>query len=422
MTSGPHLSVPASASDVQVTRHFSPIERKITPISRFLKSTESTPSGGNFGPDFAPKAAVGVLSGARFEQAVSFCDWVSIYQTHQSGELTLVNDGCFVRYDAEGAHESTTLKKLKIDGSHETGIFLRCDGSTVWFEGNVSKFARQDNVFGFSLLQCIERINAILATVGLPPFTCGMPYRSQVSDKLQYTGARITRLDLTNNFASGSSENSYAFMRHLSMQQASRLKTGVYGKGETVDFGRGSRRVYSKAYLKAPELLRHMKKQLKGQETNYSRSFDPYINSLAEWCDQIGLVRFETTYKSTFLIDNHHQFLGGLDMRHLEADFVVRQDVFTRANCEADELASLDKNTLSCYRMWQAGDDITSKYKKSQFYKLRSALLPHGVDIAVKSNVLNFQPRVRVIKLSPCVVPDFYQLSAPNVFNLRLAA
>lgn len=414
-------------SDVPVTRHFIPLERKNSQITGTISR-----------PDLDETDALFPRS-SRFQQTESFCDWVSMYQSHEGVELPKINDGAFVRYDAHGAHESTTLKKFKVEGSHETGIFVRCDGESVWFEGNVSRFGRPDNVFGFSFSQCLTRINALITSMGLPPFTSGKKFWVKVAggDRPAYTGARITRLDLTQNFQSGSTENAYAFMRHLSMQQASRLKTGTYGEGETVDFGRGSRRVYSKAYLKHAELLRHARKA----KPQYSRQHftadmletaervdasdlfapvDSYIPKLADWCASVGLVRFETTYKSTFLIDNHHNFLGGLDMRHLEQDFIERQSVFTRANCDVDELASLDQKTLACYRMWQAGDDITTKFKKSQFYKHRSALLPHGVDIAIKSNVINFQPRVKIIKLSPVPMPSFYQLPQPSF--IRLAA
>lgn len=386
-----------------VTRHFSPKNGILYPKPRLAAVA-----------DFPREV--------RFEQADSFCDWVSIYQTHSglAADLPKVNDGAFVRYNADGSHECTTLKKFKLEGSHSTGVFVRSDGQTVWFEGNVSKFGRLDNVFGFTFEHCIARINMILAGLGLPAFTNGTGYRSQSNDKLAFTGARVTRLDLTQNFLSGSAENAAVFMRHLAMQQASRLKTGTYGEGETVDFGRGSRRVYSKAYLKHVELLRHMQKKSKGPQTEFSRAHDPYVQELAEWCASVGLVRFETTYKSTFLIDANQHYLGGLDMRHLEKDFIQRQEVFTRANCEIDELTSLDKKTLGAYRMWQAGDDMTSKFSRSAFYRFRSALLPYGVDIAVKSNVISFQPRVRVIKLAPASMPSFYQL--PSTSNLRLAA
>lgn len=404
----------AKMSDVHVTRHFIPF---------FRNNTENTGD------------ATTLKTDPRFDQVASFCDWVSIYQSHEGVDLPKFNDGAFMRYDANGSHESTTLKKLKIHGSHETGVFIRCDGETVSFEGNVSRFGRPDNVFGYTLHQCISRINTLLETLCLPPFTAGKRFQVRTfnGDRPAYTGARITRLDLTQNFQTGSVENAYAFMRHLSMQQASRLKTGTYGEGETVDFGRGSRRVYSKAYLKHVELMRHVSKpkkpDVKGllalgydleQIHAYSAPFDPYISDLAAWASSIGLVRFETTYKSTFLIDNFHNYLGGLDMRHLEIDFAKRQEVFTRSSVELDDLSSLDKTTLGVYRMWAAGDDITSKLKKSQFYKHRSTLLPYGVDIAVKSNVLNFTPRVKVIQLTPAPMPSFYELQQPNL--IRLAA
>ena len=161
-----------SSSDVPVTRHFSPLERKNQPFKRLRWSLQPVPKH----PDFpASRPAVEPdypRNESRFDQKVSFCDWVSIYQAHtESGvELPKLNDGCFVRYDVHGAHESTTLKKLKVEGSHESAIFIRSDGVTVWFEGNVSKFGRQDNVFGFSFIDCLARINAILASLGLPPF------------------------------------------------------------------------------------------------------------------------------------------------------------------------------------------------------------------------------------------------------------
>lgn len=403
----PGFSAPAGG-DVHVTRHFIPLERKNS-----LKNNQNPLEKSEHQTDHFSLTD---------ETSGIFCDWVSIYQTHEAA-LPVMSDGCYVRFDADGTHEHTTLKKLRIEGSHETAIFIKCDGHTVHFEGNVSKWGRQDNVFGFTFPECITRINALLASHGLPSFTAGkkMEVNTPQGWRTQWTGARITRLDVTENFAAGSAENAYHFMRFLASQQASRLKTGTHGEGETVDFGRGSRRVYSKAYLKGPELLRHAKNPKKNQ-SEFSKPFDPYLFELAEWCNSIGLVRFETTYKSTFLIDNGFQFLGGINMQQLEIDFKERQSVFTRASCEIEDLSSLDAKTLAVYRMWQAGDDIVSTYKKSQFYKYRNALLPFGVDIAVKSNIVQFQPKTRIIKLEPVKIPDFYQIPAPTASFLRLVA
>lgn len=76
------------------------------------------------------------------------------------------------------------------------------------------------------------------------------------------------------------------------------MKTGTHGEGETVDFD-AARYVYSKAYLKGPELLKHSRKVLSADRPG-TRVHDEYIENLAAWCDAVGLVRFESTYKSTF--------------------------------------------------------------------------------------------------------------------------
>lgn len=97
-------------------------------------------------------------------------------------------------------------------------------------------------------------------------------------------------------------------------------------------------------------------------------------------------------------------------MKQLEIEFESKAEVLTRASADVDQISQLPKPLLSTYRMWQAGDDITTKLKRSQFYKHRRELLSFGVDIAIKSNVLQFQPKTRVIQLGPVSMPDFYEL------------
>ncbi len=332
-------------------------------------------------------------------QSVGFCDWISIYQRHIGVQLPKMCDGAFLRIDVNGECVNTTLKKLRVEGSHDTSVYIRCDGETVWFEGNASRFGRPDNVFGYTFRQCIERINGLMADHDLPAFTDGERFMSSHKGQPRsvWTGAMVTRVDMTENFMTGSKEDAYHFMRWLAGQQASRLKTGTHGEGETVDFGRGSRRVYSKAYLKGPELRRHAKG-------------DSYLEQLADWCDQVGLVRFETTYKSTKLHDMACHYLGGFDMKQLEIDFEDRKSVFTRASAEIEELADLPKAILSTYRMWQAGDDVTSKISRATFFRHRRELLPYGVDIAIKSNVTQMKTKTRVIRLGPVSPPEWYEL------------
>lgn len=343
-------------------------------------------------------------------QTIGFCDWVSIYQDHEA-DLPVLCNGAIQRIDADGSLKNTTYVKTRIEGSFESSVFVSCNGHRVTFEGNVSKFGRLDNVWGYTFTQCLDRINAIVTSLGLPPFSPGSRYVTNVKGEPRtvWTGARVTRLDITQNFATGSKENAYHFMNWLNGQQASRLKTGTYGEGETVDFGRGSRNVYSKAYLKGPELRRHAAK---------AYAFDQsYLEQLAEWCDSVGLVRWETTYKSTLLHTFRCNYLGGLDMRQIELDFTERQSVLTRGSAEVEDLAALAKPLLSTLRMWQSGDDLTVKLSRATFYRHRRELLPYGVDIAIKSNITKFVPRTRVIQLGPVARPDWYEL--PSYLELK---
>lgn len=342
-------------------------------------------------------------------QLVGFCDWLSIYQRHIGVCLPKISDGVVIHFDQDGAAEHTTLKRWKLDGSHKTGVMVRCDGETVWFDGNVSRFGRPDNVFGYSFRECVLRINNILVDLGLPPFSPGDSFvtNHKGDPRTVWTGAMITRIDLTENYAVGSKEDAYHFMRWLATQQASRLKTGTWGEGETVDFGRGSRRIMFKAYLKGPELRRHNKATA---TDGLGKAPSEYVEQLADWCDLVGLIRVEATFKSTKLHDIGCHYLGGFDMKQLEIEFEQYTSVMTRADAQVDQLTDLPKALLSTYRMWQAGDDVTAKLSRNTFYTHRRKLLPYGIDIAVKSNVTQLKTRTRVIKLGPVAMPDFYEL------------
>jgi len=334
-------------------------------------------------------------------QSVGFCDWISLYQRH-GGRLPRVSDGAFFSVDANGVTVNTRLKRLALEGSHETKVFIRCDGDTVWFEGNASRFRRPDNVFGYTFRQCVDRVNALLGEFDLPPFTEGDRYITnwRSMPRSAWTGAKVTRIDLTENYATGSKEDAYHFMRWLGTQQGTRMKVGTYGDGETVDFNRGSRRVYSKAYLKGPEIRRT------GIATDY-------LERLADWCDAVGLVRFESTVKSNQLDYLRCNYLGGFDMKQLELEFEKRKETLDRASAEIEEITDAPKHLLSTYRMWAAGDDITAKLSRRSFFYHRKELLAYGVDISVKpdlGNVEFLKPKTRVIRLGPVSPPDWYEL------------
>ena len=104
-------------------------------------------------------------------------------------------------------------------------------------------------------------------------------------------------------------------------------------------------------------------------------------------------------------------------MKQLEIEFAERSEIFTRGSADVEELTELPKHLLATYRMWQAGDDLTQKVSRAAFYRHRRALLPYGIDIAIKSNVVPLKPRIRVVKLGPVSMPDWYEL--PDIERIR---
>jgi len=330
-----------------------------------------------------------------------FVDWISVSQEYPEGGLPIVDSGCVIGCAEGGAIEWKTTKAVKHLGSFETSVNVKCDGYRVTVSGNVSRFGRAENLFGFGFWECIARVNAILAHYELPPMTAGVK-RETVSKgqiKTIWTGARVSRLDLTANYEAGSADNAHAVLQYLGSQHAGRKAGRVLGQGETVDWGAGSRRQYWKAYIKHLELKRRGCTEQR----------------VVEHCEQRGVVRFEGTLRSNALTDLGCAFLGdyesGWAMKQLIMLFDEHTEVLTRAQKATDDLDELPRALRGTARDYLAGMDLSASMSRRTFYRHRAELLPYGIDIAVR-NVLPFKPRVRVIELKRAEVPSWYQLVA----------
>src|SRR5215217_4285247 len=103
-----------------------------------------------------------------------FCDWISAYQVHPEGVPT-VNDGHVFSVDQDGEVKWDVPSKLVHRGSHDTSIRIRSDGFRVTIDGNIGRFDRADNLFGYSVLDCIKLANHALAKFDLPPLQDRLP-------------------------------------------------------------------------------------------------------------------------------------------------------------------------------------------------------------------------------------------------------
>lgn len=377
-------------------------------------ATGAAPSahGGGHGASASESAAEGrevlvtppvCLTGETFgESAPFFVDWLTITQEHPEGGLPLVDAGAVWATDETGEVKWRTVRRVQHEGSFETSISVKCDGSRIELSGNVGRFGRPDNVWGFDLWACLDKANGVLLAYGLPPFTAGTKWHRAGRDgkvSVCWTGARISRIDLTANYETGSPANAHALLQYLGTQHKAKQRGRTVGEGTTVEWGRGSRRQYWKCYDKAAEMKYHGCTDTR----------------LIEHVKAVGLVRLEGTIRSNALTELGCAYLGdyeaGWSMPQLIRLFNESAEILSRAERKTDDLDELPRPLRATARDYLAGMEMRQVLSRPTFYRQRKALLPYGIDIAM-TNVAPFKPRVQVIELKPAARPNWYQLAA----------
>ena len=329
-----------------------------------------------------------------------FCDWLSIYQDHFR-DIPNLFAGRVFSVDQDGKIEWDTCKKLQHKGSFETKLLISSDGNRVTLTGNVGRFNRSDNVFGYSVSDCVKIANATLVELGLPPFEDKPPMaingKNGKDAGFQATGAVITRVDLTRNWATGSPGNASQVVRYMQGFKLGKFEPESYGC-TGVSWGEGSKYVYNKLYDKAADYVRHLSKD--------NRHHD---EKLYAFILTNGVLRQELTLKSRYLGQNNlwrmSQWVPGMEQKVL----ALYSDPY-KESINVDQFLEIDGRAGELAVAWRDGADLKKRLAKNTFYRYRRELLKYGIDIAVPSNVSRLKTRVEIITLSPLQRPSWYEL------------
>ena len=332
-----------------------------------------------------------------FSSGDVFIDWLWIRQPN-NGRFPLLNDGCVVRIDADGTVVSETAVTLEVEGSHDTSARLRSTESFVELSFNPSRWSRPDNLFGYSLSDCMAVANSVLRRFGMPPFSEGgvvrhdkrfCETRKRFVRSVEHDGYYFVRVDVTANIELGSKGRLDAYLRHLRRQTMPRRKTIPFPS--TVVFSQKSSSLT--VYDKASEMRQH--------------SVCDVRERIASWCESNGLVRVELRLRE--------RALQRLDMKRgaTHADFV---DVFLKevsklsVRSVEQDVGELSPQELAALCLWQRGFYPREVFSKNTFYKYRKAILcKTGCDIGGEPPV-RFEPRREQFSARRCVRPEWYQL------------
>lgn len=283
-----------------------------------------------------------------------FVDFITLVQEHDH-PLPWVASGQLIRVSNDGTQGRARPEWVKVDGLHGTSVQLRCDGRTVTFTGNMSRFNRPDNLWGLEFADYLRAVNQLLEQYDLPPFT---------------GAARVRRIDIATNVSVGTPELVAPFLVWLSAQAADKLSSSTHGQRTTITWGnlRKTGAVW-KAYDKHAQMLDN------GQ-----------CPRATEHARQHGVVRFEGELLSKVLsrlkATKVSAFLSGQAQLRLEAELRIKAELLFRAQKIVDDLAELPKRLRCAARDHLAGMDVRRGVADSTFHGLKRALREYGIDIS----------------------------------------
>ena len=350
-------------------------------------------------------------------------DWITAVVPCQ--HIDTIRDGCFQRVKSSGEVEWYSNKRMPVQGSHDARVFIKThdegDHSHIEVSGNLVKFFQGHNLWGtddvpglvFEFLRWLwlhhgpEKTGLVLPTVDDV-----QAWRS--GDVL------LRRVDVTDSFTLGTRSEVLAWLR--AAEQTAHLShrgRGQLTKGSTLYFGKNSRRWALKLYAK-------------GQEVSDNLGDQPALIELPQaraWADNV--LRCELVIRSMELqrlglatVDRWNM-AEGVDFEPLELlrERLGTMTMTTTRTLSDEVLSSLTSSQRLAYSAWCNGEDLRALISRPSFYRLRSKLLPHGVDVATvqpkeSSNVV---PLVRVLEAVPAKVPEWAH-GTPLFFEPRKIA
>jgi II/X family phage/plasmid replication protein len=302
---------------------------------------------------------------------------------------------------ADGEIEWRTEKRMPVEGSHSSQVTLRRSASDGWLEisGNPSKFLQGHNLFGSDDLHALvpSYVLAVFDRIGYRP-------TADEIENLEAGIVTLSRIDINRNSDFGSRPRALAAIRALSecSYLAYRGRGSLVAEG-TCLWGKGSRRWNMKAYAKGLELKAHP-----------IPTSVPHADQLHAYAD--GLVRMEVTIRAMELKQRGLDVVTkwailGVSPRSVFDDLVGRLNIAEATMKEPTGIqAELTPKLRSIFQLWYDGHDLREIFPaRMTFYRHRKALLPYGVDIAVKRprDVSNVVPLVVTLVGREVGVPDW---------------
>lgn len=333
-------------------------------------------------------------------------DWLTFVAP--CAHLRPIDGGVVLSLTPDGSVQWSTRKRAQVRGSFDDTLTIRththdCEPlSHVEISGNPVKFFQGHNLWGSSDLPAL-----VLATLAHLVGRGDLGLLPTAEDRQRWMDGsiRLTRVDQTESFHLANLADVLAWIR--AAEQTAHLShrgRGQLTKGSTLYFGKHSRRWSLKLYAKGQEV----------REKGHGQTSIQDLPHALAWADRT--LRAELVLRSMELkrrgLDTVAAWSGDVDSSvtsRLLLDRLGAMTMTTVSNLPASVLDNLKPSLRMAYQSWESGVDLRSILPKRTFYRYRSELLPHGIDLALVKprEASNVVPLVRILEAVPVGVPDW---------------
>lgn len=339
-------------------------------------------------------------------------DWLTFVAplAHVLGEGGPFYAGEVMATDSQGALDWGIWKRDRLESSFSTVITVRStllDGRpAIEVAGSPAKWFQGHNVFGSDDLAGLvrEMLARICASRGVAP---------TAEDIASWEAGDITlhRVDVTRSWDLGTLPRVRNALRSLDATAHLRHRGRGHFMGDSLTYGKGSRRWSFTLYAKGAEIMVH-KLPLVIAETS--------VPSFAQ-----GLLRGEIRLMSMQLqaeqLDKVSAW-GETTAEELHQRYSEKLHIAEASMLDAKVLDGLPGRLQLAYQAWKDGHDLRATLPRNTFYRYRAQLLAHGVDIAVKQErspeASNVVPLRTVLHAYPAEVPS-WAVGTPLFFEPR---
>mgnify|MGYP003516718375 CR=1 FL=1 len=326
-------------------------------------------------------------------------DWVTMKISCDHDGI--ISNGEVVSLSKDGdSIEWSLVKFLPVVGSHDATISIRSiTQSTIEISGNPVKWLQGHNLFGTSDLQRLVWLffNKLL---DIPELHL-KPTLEQLH-AVKMGKLTVSRIDINETWFLKDRNEVLAWLRAAGQKMRLKHRGAGQFKGDTLYWGKGSRRWFLKCYSKGDEI--------NSKKSNYPAALrTPEMLAYAE-----RALRLELTLKSNQLrewqlheVSNWNADTGKM----LLLELIKGLEMSDNMRLSDDKLNTLKPSVKMAYFAWLGGQDLKTELTRPTFYRYRSQLKELGVDIGITRDVeqkdAKVIPLMRVLEAQPVGVPDW---------------